>query len=50
MTKKCKWYYIPGEFEWHTECGYETDGPSDSLKGADWEYCPFCGAEIDERD
>ena len=49
MEKKCKWYYIEDEFEWHTEWGYETAGPTDSLKGADWQFCPFCGAEIDER-
>jgi len=49
MMEKCIWELISNDTEYSTECGYESDGPpEDSPSAAGWQYCPFCGKEIEE--
>ena len=43
--KKCRWTYGAETWCWHTECGIIWDYDEELPDG--FEYCPFCGEEID---
>ena len=47
--QKCKWTVDFGEWgdSWDAECGgkfqFTTDGPKEN----DFQFCPYCGGELD---
>ena len=46
--RTCEWYLNRDDLTWHSECGFECALPDDSIAGSDWEFCPFCAADLVE--